>query len=192
MTSPVEKSRALAVIADEVKTCVKCDLSRTRKTAVPGTGSSTAKMVIVGEAPGACEDEVGEPFVGRSGKLLDEIIATQEGLRRSDIFVTNTVRCRPANNRRPLPNEIFQCNAYLRRQLDVLSPDVVLALGSTAAEVLTGETIALGKLRGRNLAESRPAIVVTYHPSYGLRMGSSIVQLMKSDLEVAFRFVTEV
>lgn len=182
----------LNIIAQEVTGCTACSLSAQRKNPVPGVGSADAKIVIVGEGPGANEDEVGLPFVGRSGKLLDKIIENNGSMARRDIFITNVVKCRPPENRTPRPEEIALCRHYLIKQLNAIRPKVVLCMGSTATQTLTGETMALGKLRGRNLAGKKPAIIATYHPSYGLRMGESIVKLMQIDFDLACTFALEV
>lgn len=181
----------LKVISDEILQCHQCSLSNSRKRAVPGEGDTSARMVIVGEGPGAQEDEMGRPFVGRSGKLLDRIISSHGGISRQEIFITNVVKCRPPGNRTPMPSEIEKCKPFLTRQLNALRPKVILCLGSTAAQVLTGQQLSLSRLRGRNLSGLKPAIVVTYHPSYGLRMGEPIVKLMASDFSLAASFASE-
>lgn len=186
-----DASNKLKIISDEVLQCSLCALGAGRKNAVPGEGSALARMVIVGEGPGAQEDDMGRPFVGRSGKLLDEIIASHGGISRRDIFITNVVKCRPPGNRTPTPSEIETCKRFLTRQLDALRPKVILCLGATAALALTGQQLSLSRLRGRNLSGLNPAIVVTYHPSYGLRMGESIVKLMAYDFALAARFALE-
>lgn len=191
MSEISQASSTLKIISDEILQCNQCTLSTSRKNAVPGEGSTQARMVIVGEGPGAQEDDMGRPFVGRSGKLLDGIIASHGGISRSDIFITNVVKCRPPGNRTPTPGEIEKCKLFLTRQLNALRPKVILCLGSTAALTLTGQQLSLSRLRGRNLSGLKPAIVVTYHPSYGLRMGESIVKLMASDFALAASFATE-
>lgn len=183
-----DKGSKLEVIAGEIANCQGCDLSKTRTHPVPGEGNPDAKLVLVGEGPGAQEDAKGRPFVGRSGKLLDEIISANGVFTREDLFITNVVKCRPPENRTPLPHEIAACSHHLIGQLDTLRPKAVLCLGSTASQMLTGQQIAIGRLRGRNLAGLKPAIIVTYHPSYGLRMGEPIVKLMASDYALAANF----
>lgn len=185
------KESSMLKINAEISSCRCCVLAKARKNTVPGKGSYQAKLVIVGEAPGASEDEVGEPFVGRSGKLLDKIIEDHGVFKRSEIFITNAVRCRPPGNRPPAPDEVTACKGFLYRQLDIVRPRVVLCLGSTATFALTGQALSLSRLRGRNLSSAKPAIVATYHPSYGLRMGDSVVQLMASDYALACSLVQE-
>lgn len=185
MLSDGAKTERMIEIAKEVASCTKCPLCDSRKNPVPGEGDFGAKLVIVGEGPGAWEDEQGRPFVGRSGKLLDQIIERNGTFRRSEIFITNVVKCRPPGNRTPLPLEIEACKAYLFRQLDAMRPKVVLCMGSTASQTLSGQTASLTRLRGKNLSGLKPAIVATYHPSYGLRMGDQVVKLMESDYALA-------
>ncbi len=179
------KAERMDQIAGDIALCRKCPLCESRKNTVPGTGDYGAKLVIVGEGPGAWEDEQGKPFVGRSGRLLDKIIDSHGALKRSDIFITNVVKCRPPGNRTPLPGEIEACKSYLKTQLNTLRPKVVLCMGSTATQTLSGQLGSLTRLRGRNLSERSPAIVATFHPSYGLRMGDPVVKLMESDYALA-------
>lgn len=186
------KAREIKSIASEVAQCQLCGLCESRKNVVPGAGDSGAKLVIVGEGPGAMEDESGLPFVGRSGRLLDKIIAANGTLKRPEIFITNVVKCRPPGNRTPLPVEIETCKHYLIRQLNAIRPAVVLCMGSTATQALTGLQDPLGKLRGRNLSMMKLALVATYHPSYGLRMGEPIVKLMENDFGLAATLAQEV
>ncbi len=178
-------------ISGEIALCRQCELCNSRKNAVPGDGDFLAKLVIVGEGPGAWEDEQGLPFVGRSGKLLDQVIAKDGRLKRSEIFITNVVKCRPPGNRTPLPEEILACKSFLFAQLSTMRPRVVLCMGSTAAQTLSGQLAPLTRLRGRNLSGLSPAIVATYHPSYGLRMGDSVVKLMESDFSLACSLALE-
>lgn len=183
--SDASKSERMIEIAKAIAECRSCTLCESRKNTVPGEGSHIAKLVIVGEGPGAWEDEQGRPFVGRSGKLLDQIIERNGTFKRSEIFITNVVKCRPPGNRTPLPAEIEACREYLWKQLDAMRPRVVLCMGSTAAQTLSGQTASLTRLRGRNLSGLSPAIIATYHPSYGLRMGDQVVKLMESDYALA-------
>ncbi len=179
------KAERMDQIVREIALCRKCPLCESRKNTVPGAGDYGAKLVIVGEGPGAQEDEQGKPFVGRSGRLLDQIIASHGALKRSDIFITNVVKCRPPGNRTPLPTEIEACKSYLIGQLNTLRPRVVLCMGSTATQTLSGQPGSLTRLRGRNLSGMSPAIVATFHPSYGLRMGDPVVKLMETDYAFA-------
>lgn len=169
-----EPQQLLEAIAEEVRACRKCEIGSTRLNAVPGEGNPKARLVFVGEAPGADEDQQGRPFVGRAGQLLTRMIAAI-GLRREDVFICNTLKCRPPENRDPRPDEIWNCLPYLKRQLDILRPEVIVALGSHAARTLLETDAAIGKLRGyfheyRFSDGGRPAKVMpTYHPAYLLR-----------------------
>ncbi len=164
----------LKKIADEVRKCCCCDLGKTRKNAVPGEGNPTARIVFIGEAPGADEDAQGRPFVGRAGKLLDKIINAM-GLKRQDVFIGNVLKCRPPDNRDPRPDEIISCLPYLQRQLEAMQPEIIVALGAHAARTLLDTNKPIGQLRGRfhdyYTAETAPPIKLmpTYHPAYLLR-----------------------
>ena len=169
-----DKSAELEVIADEVRKCDKCTLASTRTNAVPGEGSATARIVFVGEAPGGDEDAQGRPFVGRAGKLLGDII-TAMGLTREEVFICNILKCRPPGNRDPKSDEIVSCLPYLKNQLELINPEVIVALGAHAARTLLETNEAIGRLRGRFL-EYRPdpfgpaiKLMATYHPAYLLR-----------------------
>jgi uracil-DNA glycosylase len=164
----------LAAIADEVRKCCCCGLGKTRKNAVPGEGNPNAQIVFVGEAPGADEDEQGRPFVGRSGQLLDKIIAAM-GLQRQDVFICNVLKCRPPDNRDPKPDEIINCIHFLETQLEIIKPEIIVALGAHAARTLLKTNDAIGQLRGKFLEYYTASgygpikFMATYHPSYLLR-----------------------
>lgn len=152
-----------------VAACTRCALAAGRKRTVFGVGARDARWMIVGEAPGAEEDRRGEPFVGRAGKLLDAMLAAL-GLGRDEVFITNIVKCRPPGNRDPAPEEAEACWPYLKRQIELVNPALLLAVGRVAAQRLLGVQAPLGRLRGR-LHEGpggRP-LVATYHPAYLLR-----------------------
>ncbi|MHC5082419.1 MAG: uracil-DNA glycosylase [Planctomycetota bacterium] len=166
--------KTLQAIAKKVQTCTQCELSSSRTNAVPGQGNPKAKLVFVGEAPGADEDQQGLAFVGRAGKLLGEIIKAM-GLSRDDVFICNILKCRPPGNRDPKLEEIDNCWPYLKRQLEILQPEVIVALGAHAARTLLHSKEAIGKLRGRfheyNFSDEVPPskLMPTYHPAYLLR-----------------------
>lgn len=166
-TAPITE---LPPIAQAVATCEKCALHRTRTNTVFGVGNPQADWFFVGEAPGYNEDLQGEPFVGRAGKLLDLMIAAL-GMRRAQVFIANIIKCRPPDNRDPLPKEIAQCEPYLHQQLAVVQPKVIVALGRVSAQALLKTEQALGKLRGQTHAygPTQIPLVVTYHPAYLLR-----------------------
>lgn len=159
---------SLDAIAERIRTTGCCGLCEHRTHAVPGEGNAAAKMVFVGEGPGATEDATGRPFVGQAGKLLDDIIEAI-GLRRADVYITNVVKCRPPQNRKPLPDEIAACMPYLRRQLALLQPKVIVALGGTAGEAMLEVRKSLGDLRGKVHSYGGIPLVVTYHPAALLR-----------------------
>lgn len=164
----------LEKIDDEVHRCRKCQLGSLRTNAVPGEGNPNAQIVFVGEGPGADEDAQGRPFVGRAGQLLDKVIAAM-GLKRSDIFICNILKCRPPNNRDPRPDEIISCLPYLQRQIELINPDVIVALGAHAARTLLNTNKPIGQLRGQfhqyYAGLGRPSIklMATYHTAYLLR-----------------------
>jgi len=160
--------RDLEGIAELVHQCTRCQLSATRKNAVPGEGPGGAKLVVVGEGPGATEDETGRPFVGRAGELLNGIL-TSIGLSRDEVYICNVVKCRPPSNRKPQHEEIEQCLPFLYRQLEIIGPKVILAMGGTAAETLLNVRQSLGSLRNKVHSFRGTPLVVTYHPAALLR-----------------------
>ena len=161
-------SMTLEQLAATILECTKCVLCRERTHAVPGEGPADARLVVVGEGPGATEDETGRPFVGRAGKLLTEILAAI-GLPRDQVYICNVVKCRPPGNRKPQQDEIDTCVPYLHRQLDRIRPKVILAMGNTAAETLLNTKQSLGSLRGRVHGVRGMPVIVTYHPAALLR-----------------------
>ncbi|HWS74738.1 MAG TPA: uracil-DNA glycosylase, partial [Quisquiliibacterium sp.] len=156
-----------------VEACEACGLCRTRNRTVFGAGPQEARWLVVGEAPGADEDASGEPFVGQAGRLLDAMLAAIDLDRARNVFIANVVKCRPPGNRNPLPDEAASCLPYLRRQIELLSPDLVLLLGRVAAHSLLETDAGVGSLRGRvhrlRVGAREIPAVVTWHPSYLLR-----------------------
>ena len=155
----------------QAEECTRCELHRSRRNAVFGVGSESADLMLVGEAPGADEDAQGEPFVGPAGLLLNRMLAAI-GLAREDVFIANILKCRPPGNSNPTPEQAEQCRGHLERQLDLLEPKVILALGAVAARNLLGVEAPIGALRGKEFPlPERSGIVVlpTYHPAYLLR-----------------------
>lgn len=150
------------------KDCLKCSLGETRTNFVFGEGNPEAKIVIIGEAPGAEEDRLGRPFVGRSGQLLDKILAAI-GFSRDDVFICNIVKCRPPGNRNPQKDEIQSCLPWLEKQLEALEPKVLLLLGRVAANTLFENNESMGSMRGKILTWKGYDVVVTYHPAALLR-----------------------
>lgn len=155
-------------VADRVRVCTQCSLAEHRTHAVPGEGPAHAQLAVVGEGPGAKEDETGRPFVGRAGELLTDILKAIE-LPREHVFICNVVKCRPPNNRTPQQEEIEACVPYLYRQLEKLAPRVILAMGGTAAQTLLQTRQSLGALRNKVHQFRGIPLVVTYHPAALLR-----------------------
>jgi DNA polymerase len=173
--SPEAKAAAFAELRQRASVCVKCpNLASSRKNVVFGVGSIDAQVIFVGEAPGADEDQQGEPFVGKAGQLLTKIIQTM-GLQRGDVYIANILKCRPdtpgqsAGNRKPTPEEMQTCIPYLHEQIDLIRPKVLVALGGTAVEGLLGKTVGITKLRGNWQTYRGIPLMPTYHPAYLLR-----------------------
>lgn len=158
-------------LRDRVSNCEKCELSKSRTQTVFGVGNQDADWLIIGEAPGAEEDRRGEPFVGRAGKLLNEMLRAI-GQSRESVFIANTLKCRPPNNRDPKANEAAACRDYLDRQIELVKPKIILAVGKIAAQNLLGCDDPVGRMRGRRHDVSGVPLVVTYHPAYLLRSPS--------------------
>jgi DNA polymerase len=163
-----DKTAALATLCAEVLPCAKCPLHATRTHTVFGVGNPDADLVFIGEAPGQDEDLQGEPFVGRSGQLLTKILGAI-GYARADVYICNILKCRPPNNRDPLPAEVEQCEPHLRRQLAILRPRAICCLGRVAAQTLLGTDASLGKLRQTVHFYAGIPVTVTFHPAALLR-----------------------
>jgi uracil-DNA glycosylase len=160
--------QSLDAVAELIRPCTLCELSKTRTQTVPGEGNPSADLMCVGEGPGATEDETGRPFVGAAGQLLDQILSAID-CPRNTVYIANIVKCRPPGNRKPFPDEATSCLPYLHRQIALVRPKVLLALGGTAAEWLLGTKQSLGNLRGRVHDFAGIPLVVTYHPAALLR-----------------------
>jgi DNA polymerase len=165
----------LSALNADAQSCTKCGLHEGRNSVVFGVGNQNADLMFVGEAPGADEDKQGEPFVGRAGKLLTDIITAMK-FTRNDVYIANVLKCRPPGNRNPAPNEVETCSPYLLRQIALIQPKVIVALGSFAAKMLLDTNIGISALRGKfhefalaKQAESSVVIMPTYHPAYLLR-----------------------
>jgi DNA polymerase len=163
-----DRAAALQLIRDEIGDCTRCALHAGRNKLVFGDGSPAARLMFVGEGPGADEDAQGLPFVGRAGQLLNNMIAAM-GLKREEVYIANVVKCRPPGNRTPEPDEANTCSPFLFRQIDVVHPEVLVALGATAATYLLGQRQPLAGLRGRVHSFRGARLIVTYHPAYLLR-----------------------
>jgi uracil-DNA glycosylase len=166
--SPKERAQALLAIRHEIGDCTRCALSRGRNKLVFGDGDPNARLMFVGEGPGADEDAQGLPFVGRAGQLLNNMINAM-GLQREQVYIANIVKCRPPQNRVPEPEEANTCAPFLFQQIDVVRPEVLVALGSTAALYLLGVKSSLAALRGRIHECRGTKLIVTYHPAFLLR-----------------------
>ncbi len=166
--APPSRAEALRAIQFEIGDCTRCALSRGRNKIVFGDGDPNARLMFVGEGPGADEDAQGLPFVGRAGQLLNNMIAAT-GLKREQVYIANIVKCRPPQNRVPEPDEANTCSPFLFQQIDVIRPEVLVALGSTAATYLLGVKSSLSGLRGRIHPCRGTKLVVTYHPAFLLR-----------------------
>jgi len=160
---------SLEELRELVKSCTSCELHAERKQTVFSRGTGSVRLCFIGEGPGADEDEQGEPFVGAAGQLLDRMIAAM-GLGRDEIYICNVVKCRPPNNRKPEAVEMTACSGYLRRQLELINPEVIVALGGTAVTGLLGLTEGITRLRGTfRLYQGRIPVMPTFHPAYLLR-----------------------
>ena len=156
-------------LREAVRECRRCALCEQRKQAVFGVGNAAAPWLFVGEGPGADEDERGEPFVGQAGKLLDSMLAALGMRRDANVYIANVVKCRPPNNRTPEPAEAEACRPYLERQIALIRPKLIVALGKSAASLLLGTDATIASLRGRRHRYGETPLVVTYHPAYLLR-----------------------
>lgn len=172
----------LSEIEAEARHCVACPLSANRTNVVFSRGSPAARLMFVGEGPGRDEDLQGEPFVGRSGKLLDKLVAEELGLERDECYVANVVKCRPPGNRDPLPDEIAACRHYLEAQVRLVAPKVIVTLGNFASRTLLETTVGVTRLRGRTYPFAGATLVPTFHPSAALRGGGVVVAEMRADL----------
>ena len=166
--APAERAAALQLIREEIGDCTRCALHKGRNKIVFADGSPTARLMFVGEGPGADEDAQGLPFVGRAGQLLNNMISAM-GIKREEVYIANIVKCRPPGNRTPEPDEANTCSQFLFRQIDVVRPQVIVALGATAATYLLGQRQPLAGLRGRIHAFRECQLIVTYHPAFLLR-----------------------
>jgi DNA polymerase len=162
----LEELRAIAVV------CVKCKLSKSRKQVVYGVGNPNADLMFIGEAPGHDEDVKGEPFVGRAGQLLTDIIKAMK-LTRDDVYIANVIKCRPPENRNPEPDELEACRPYIRRQVEIIQPKVIVTLGKFALQSLTEKAYGISAVRGKWLEYEGVRVMPTYHPAYLLRTPSA-------------------
>jgi DNA polymerase len=183
--SVADRASALQLIRDEIGDCTRCALHTGRNKLVFGDGSPTARLMFVGEGPGADEDAQGLPFVGKAGQLLNNMIAAM-GLKREEVYIANVVKCRPPGNRTPELDEANTCSPFLFRQIEAVRPQVLVALGATAATYLLGQRQPLAGLRGRVHAFRGMQLIVTYHPAYLLRDPRQKKEAW-ADLQIAMR-----
>jgi len=186
----ISHERAGITLPDLKKTvlsCERCDLSKTRKTVVFGEGDPRASIVFVGEAPGEEEDNQGRPFVGRAGKLLDQLIE-RIGIKRSDVFICNVLKCRPPGNRDPEPGEVACCKEYLLAQLDIIRPRIICTLGRHAYNTLLDVDATISKIRGKLTSFRGIPLLPAYHPSYLLRSQGKIKEAWE-DMETLKKFI---
>jgi uracil-DNA glycosylase len=167
-TSARQLHPELAVLRDEVMLCNACALHSTRNTVVFERGSPTARLAVVGEAPGAEEDRQGQPFVGPAGKLLD-LMLQSIGFGRDDVYICNVLKCRPPGNRDPLPDEVAKCTLHLQKQLEFVAPQAILAVGKFAGQMMSGKELPIGRLRGQIHGFRGIPVIATFHPAFLLR-----------------------
>ena len=181
-----DRQAELDAIRTKVAACTRCrELAETRKQTVFGVGNPRARLVFLGEAPGADEDREGIPFVGRAGQLLTKIIEACT-LSRDDVYILNILKCRPPGNRAPQPQEVSNCRDYLLRQLEIIRPEFICCLGAVAAQNLLDTTTPIGQLRGRIHQFGQIKVVATYHPAYLLR-NQSAKRLTWDDMKMLMR-----
>lgn len=180
----------LQKLRDSALNCHRCKLHEYRTQVVFGIGDPDADVMFIGEAPGYNEDIKGEPFVGAAGKLLDKVIFEETGLIRDQIYITNVVKCRPPNNRNPEEDEIVACNPYLIKQIELIKPRIICALGNFAARTLLGKNEGISKLRGRIFILHGIKIVPTFHPAAILR-NPNLIDDFREDIKLIHRLLNE-
>jgi len=185
-----EQAGELADLGAQAAGCTLCPLAETRTKVVFGVGDPAADLMLVGEAPGYHEDQQGEPFVGAAGKLLDRLLG-EIGRTRAQVYIANVLKCRPPNNRDPLPAEIEACSEYLRRQLVLIDPKVVLTLGNFATRLLLKRDTGISRLRGQVYPWWNRLLVPTLHPAAVLRGGEGLLEQVRADFALAHRALAE-
>jgi uracil-DNA glycosylase len=178
-----ERRELLKAVYEEARTCERCPLHQTRTTVVFGAGNADAELMFIGEAPGANEDRMGLPFVGQAGKLLDKLLG-EIGMERGDVFIANTLKCRPPDNRDPHPQEIEACQDYLRRQVDLIEPTVISTLGNFSTKLLRSDATGISRLHGREevrmVGTRAVRLYPLYHPAAALYT-PSMLETLRSD-----------
>lgn len=185
-----DRAGELAALGVEAAGCTRCPLAQSRTRVVFGVGDPDADLMLVGEAPGYHEDQQGEPFVGAAGKLLDRLLG-EIGRTRAQVYIANVLKCRPPNNRDPLPAEIEACAEYLRRQLVLIDPKVVLTLGNFATRLLLKRDTGISRLRGQVYPWWNRLLVPTLHPAAVLRGGDGLMEQVRADFALAHRALAE-
>ncbi len=168
-SNPINKVRSLEELRAAIGDCQRCKLCSGRTHLVFGTGNPNARLMFVGEGPGRDEDLQGEPFVGRAGQLLTDIITKGMGLRREDVYIANVIKCRPPENRNPEPDEVASCEPFLKKQIELIHPDVIIGLGKFAVQTLLQSKVPITKLRGQWRSYHGIKLMPTFHPAYLLR-----------------------
>ncbi len=185
MSSPAERRELLKAVYEEARQCTRCPLHQTRTTVVFGSGNADAELMFVGEAPGANEDRMGLPFVGQAGKLLDRLLG-EIGMERGDVFVANTLKCRPPDNRDPHPKEIETCRGYLERQVELIQPVMICTLGNFATKLLREDTTGISRLHGREevrvIGSRAVRLYPLYHPAAALYT-PSMLETLRGDFQ---------
>jgi uracil-DNA glycosylase family 4 len=183
VTSATERRELLKAVYEQARGCVRCPLHQTRTTVVFGSGNADADLMFIGEAPGANEDRMGLPFVGQAGKLLDKLLG-EIGRHREDVFIANTLKCRPPGNRDPHPNEIESCQRYLRRQVELIEPKVICTLGNFATKLLRADTTGISRLHGqeevRVIGVRAVRLYPLYHPAAALYTPATL-EMLRAD-----------
>src|SRR3990172_464437 len=190
MEEDLSQISSLSDLEQAVKACSQCPLRETRTNVVFGVGNPRSDLIFVGEAPGFHEDQKGEPFVGAAGRLLDELLITVLGLARKDIYIANVLKCRPPNNRDPLPAEIDHCRPFLDKQIELIDPKIVCTLGNHATRVILNKNINISKVHGQPLHFGPRRVFPTYHPAAALYTGA-IKQLLAEDFKRLGELLTQ-
>ncbi len=186
-----EKLKQIKSLETNANSCQSCELAKTRTNVVFGSGSIDAEIFFIGEGPGQEEDLQALPFVGRSGKLLTRLIEEELEIPRSDCYIANIVKCRPPANRNPLPQESASCTPFLIKQLEIISPKVIITLGNVATQYLLETKEGITKLRGRFFQFSDFHIMPTFHPAAALRSGAVVVAQMRADFATAKHYIEQ-
>jgi DNA polymerase len=185
----IPRERILAEIENECRNCKKCILSKTRKNITFGNGNPYSEIMLIGEAPGEEEEKLSIPFVGKAGRKLTEILI-KYGIEREKIYITNTIKCRPPQNREPRPEELKECFYYLKKEIEIISPKIILCLGRYAAITILGEDKKISDLRTNEYERFGAKVFVTYHPSAILRK-PELTPLLEEDIERISKYISK-